>query len=269
MNLSHNDELIEYWGKFNIATLARINLSFLPMYDLLKKNNITFSNAASFGSGSCTHEISLSLLYPEANVYCYDESDHYIPEYSRPYFDMSSQLNFKKFDFSNTLEESFDFVFSIQTLEHIEDYTKALDMLCNVVSKGGALYIDTPLYNEGYAEEDIEALKTRAWEIQKHYHLGFSRSLMIKRLEKKGFEIIESGYYCYPGYDQKVMDLVRNLYKGIKTPVDRRVICDMNDVMITSLEYAEKKYKSRWSEIDQLPMRKRVCMAYRILARKR
>lgn len=269
MSINQNETLIEYWGKFNIATLARINLSFLPMYDFLEKNNIEFSNAASFGSGSCTHEVSLSLLYPDADIYCYDESDRYIPAYSKPYFNNSDRLHFNKFDFSKSLDRSFDFVFSIQTLEHIEDHIKALDMLCGVVGQDKYLYVDTPLFHENDdAEEDIEALKERAWVIQKHYHLGFSRKLMEKRLEERGFEIIDSGYYSYPGYDQKVMELVRNLYKGIKAPVEPRVIRDMNDIMQMLLLYAEERYQPQRDELDQLPMRKRKCMAYRILAKK-
>lgn len=94
-----------------------------------------------------------------------------------------NNINFSHLDLeandTERFRENFEFAFSIQTLENIEDYRKFLELLSASVKLGGYLYIDAPYYHMEDEREDNLALqneKARQWEVHEHYHLGFRRT---------------------------------------------------------------------------------------------
>jgi 2-polyprenyl-3-methyl-5-hydroxy-6-metoxy-1,4-benzoquinol methylase len=261
-------DLVEYWRHFHLGTLARINLSYLPMYDMLWHNGVSPRRLASFGSGSCTHEVALALTFPHAEVHCYDATDRYIPAYTRPYFDRLPGLTFTTYDFSVPLGERFDFVFSIQTLEHIQDSEAALDQLCDAVEPGGHLYVDTPLFHEEASREaNYDAMLERAWRLHEHYHLGFSRRKTEARLRARGFEIVDSGYYSYMLADAAVVRLARAVQAPYPPPAE--AVMELNRTLTQTLTMAERAHADAFDYIDDADVARRVCAALRVLAVRR
>lgn len=258
--------LIEFWEGFNIDTLARINLSFLPLVEMLDRNRVRFDTVASFGSGSCTHEVALALL-TGAHVHCYDASAEYIPARTAGYIDRLPQIIFELYDFTRPLDSTAGLVFSIQTLEHIEDYQAALDGLVRGVAAGGYLYVDTPVFHEEPEREpDIDSHRERAWRNNRHHHLGFSRQRMADRITERGLAVVDSGYYSYKGGDHALMRYIREAQKGI--PATGTTIRALNRGLWTALTGSERAYAHMKDAIDSLTLDRRVCYAYRILARR-
>lgn len=263
-------DLIEYWSQFHLATLARLLLSWVPMIRLLREVSIDFKTIGSFGSGSCSHEAALGLLLPNTEVFCHDISSKYIPNQTQILFESCKRLHFIEVDCSKGItSQQFDFVFSIQTLEHIEDYFSALSLMANSVKPGGYLYIDTPHFNERPEfETDIESHRKLAWEKHEHYHLGFSRQATIERIKSLGYTIVNSGYYCYSRFDRIALEGIRrslgkNTVKGTKDSIVETIA-----LFDKSLELAEEFYHDRFDELDTLMLQKRECSAISILARK-
>lgn len=126
-----NDRILKLWSKFNLSTLSRMNVSLIPMIEMLRRNRVVgrIGTIGSFGSGACCHEVVMALYSPNSQVYCYDETDKYIPPYVNEYFKSEPNLSFQKYDFSKPLKKQFKLVFSIQTLEHIKDVESAIDQL--------------------------------------------------------------------------------------------------------------------------------------------
>src|SRR3954447_25072133 len=191
-----NPALTSYWGNFNIKTLARVNLSFMPLYDMLERNHVSFGDVASFGAGSCTHETAIGLIWPSADIHCYDVTDSYIPEYTKRIFEQRPNLKFHEWDATQQVDEQFDLVISIQTLEHIADYAAALATLVRAVRPGGYLYVDTPQFHEHEEREPgLDELWERARNYHHHEHLGFSGLQMRRRLQAHGLEVVDAGFY--------------------------------------------------------------------------
>jgi len=258
-------DLFEFWSNFGISTLARVNLSFLPFYEMLERKGVRGGRVASFGSGSCTHEVALALAFPETSVQCYDYTDEYIPAHTAAYIEGSPRLRFDLYDFSRPPESTFDLVFSIQTLEHIDDFESALDLLVSAVGEGGHLYVDTPLFHEHpEREREYESIKKRHAEVYRHYHVGFSRRLMEQRLQQRGLKIVDSGYYSYVHGDAHVMQAART----IKVKADSASTHLMNVALLSALTASEDFYRDKREEIDDLLQANRVCHAYRILAKR-
>src|SRR3954453_19549300 len=88
--------VMEYWGRFALSTLARANLSFMALCDIVERNDVTFGSVASFGAGSCTHETAMALMWPEATVHCFDITDSYIPDYTKSVFMQRPNIRFRE-----------------------------------------------------------------------------------------------------------------------------------------------------------------------------
>lgn len=135
-----------------------------------------------------------------------------------------NNINFSHLDLeandTERFRENFEFAFSIQTLENIEDYRKFLELLSASVKLGGYLYIDAPYYHMEDEREDNLALqneKARQWEVHEHYHLGFSPHRLAELELLRNYETISSGYYAYESGDVALMNVFRNrTYSKVK-----------------------------------------------------
>jgi len=262
-------QAVEFWSKFPIASLARINLSFVPLWDMLSHNDVGYTDVASVGPGSCTHEVALALLSEHANVHCFDATDSYIPDRTRPYFDDLPRLHFEIYDLSRDLEQDFDLVLAIQTLQHIADAEAALDVLVRAVRPGGHLYIDTPVFHERPEREpDYERHKERVWANNQYHHIGFSRRLMAERIASRGLELVDSGYYSYLAGDHSVMRYARESQIESAAQATPATVRALNRSLSVSLVGCERAYADRRDMIDELPHADRVCHAIRLLARR-
>lgn len=260
---------------FFTETLVRLLLSYVPMLDYITKYNIQPRKAGSFGSGSCSHEVFLSQAFPNMQMFCFDKSSKYIPKYNWNYILENNNIEFVDVDLDNyewsNLQSKFDYTFSIQTLEHIEDYQSALVNLSYCVMPGGYIYVDTPHYSEKDEQESSDYLvneRKRQWDKHKHYHLGFSRKRMIDRLGNLGFEIIDSGYYSYHEGDTELLKIIRSSGIYAKVKAEPLLAIFISYLLQNILSKYEVKYRNIFDTIDEAMNQNRVASAIRILARK-
>lgn len=266
---------IPFMTKFYADTLARLLLSFMPLYDFLERHSIQPHRIGSFGSGSCAHETFLAKLFLDAQIECFDASEKYIPEYVGREMAATGRIafhetNFDTFDWG-PLSRRYDFVFSIQTLEHIEDAWTALQNIAGTVANNGLLYIDTPFYSGLDENEDkahLQELQKRQWEKNQHFHIGFSHTEMARRLSGLGFAVVDRGYLSYHGGDARFLHFFRNseLFKGRRADVDTALSLALT--LLTLLRRNEETHAAQFAEIDRCNYKARPADAMRILLRR-
>ena len=260
---------------FYADTLARLLLSFMPLFDFIERHQIRPNRIGSFGAGSCAHETFLSELFPDAQIDCFDASPSYIPNYVMEKITASEHLNFHVTNFDDfdwrKLHEQYDFVLSIQTLEHIRDAWAALENMASTVTPGGLLYIDTPFYSGLDENEDQNFLKTqrdRQWKKNQHFHLGFSHTEILRRLKPLGFEIVDCGYLSYHAGDARFMHFFRNSKLFLNQHADADTAIGLAMTLLTLLRRSEQIHSLEFPKIDRCNYEARPSDATRILARK-
>lgn len=96
-------------------------------------------------------------------------------------------------------ENSIDYIFSLNVLEHIEDDDAMLEELCRRLRPGGRLYLYVPAFPILYTSMDRKV---------GHYRRYRASSLRVQ-LEKAGFSVLHAGYADSLGF------LVTLLYRLI------------------------------------------------------
>ncbi len=265
----------KHMEEFQSHTLVRLLLSFIPLVDLLHRYKVKPENIYSFGSGSCSHEAYLKDIYPSSVIKCYDLSKKYIPEYTREKIDSDPKFSFSEIDFDEfdwlPFKNVADFVFSIQTLEHIEDHELALENLMSVCKKSGYIYIDTPFYSENDEQEEAEYLskeKERQWEKHSHYHLGFSLRETERRLNDNGFKVLYKGFSCYKDGENELLNLIRRLALYKRKKSSNSYINGLVGLFHSILTISESEAIKEMEVLDSIKHRNRKAFAIRVLAQK-
>lgn len=266
---------IGHMMNFGSKTLIRLLISFVPMADFLHKHRVRPTRIGSFGAGSCSHEAFLADIYPDAEIDCYDRSIKYLPAYTKEKIDSLDRMSFTEvmvedFDWSS-VSGAYDFVFSIQTLEHIEDPETALENLATTVAPGGWLYIDVPYYSENESLQTPEYMTkelARQWEKFEHFHLGFSRQLMAERVERLGFTVVDAGYSSWKRHDSAFLHLLRGTGSLDRRMADRATILGFLRFIHLLLQTGEDSSRDEWDDIDTIPHADRPVLAIRVLARR-
>lgn len=261
---------------FQALTLARLLISFVPMLDYLHKHKLMPKHIASFGSGSCSHECFLSDVYPRSLIDCYDSSSEYIPAYSIKKIQSSNNITFNEVAVESIdwarYNELYDFVYSIQALEHIYDADSALINLSNTVKSGGYIYIDTPFYSEMDRQEQATYLlkeRARQWQEHKHYHIGFSIRGISAKLKDLGFVVVDYGYSSYyTGADDAFLKFVRSLPIYERSRSDREFIVGTSAMFYSLLNRAEYANRDKKNLIDVSKHSERQAGAIRLIARR-
>lgn len=195
------------------STLARLMLSYTPMIDYLARMDGLPERVASFGSGSCAHEVFLSHALPDAALHCFDITSRYIPPYLRQeVMSQGRNIRFELLDLekdnTDLYHEAFDFVYSIQTLEHVDNYRALLSLMAQAVRPGGYLYLDASYYHMEDDRESALALseaRIRQWEANEKYYLGFSPAKLARDPLLEAFETVAVGYYSFDKGDLDVL----------------------------------------------------------------
>jgi trans-aconitate methyltransferase len=86
--------------------------------------------------------------------------------------------------------ERYDFVFSIECLEHVEDYRRAFRNHAARVAPGKFLYISVPFASR--EEQRDEELRRIAWEEFEHYTPGFAFEDLDELFAENGFEVVHA-----------------------------------------------------------------------------
>lgn len=267
---------LPHMRQFWTETLARLLLSYVPMIDFLARAGATPTRIGSFGSGSCSHEAFLVQAFPDALVEAYDASSKYIPPYTRAFMEETNRLTFRETGFESLLwsecADRYDLVFSIQTLEHIDDWHTALMNLAASVKPDGLLYIDTPYYSERDELQDPEYLvqeRKRQWDKHEHYHLGFSLTRMQERVEAAGFEVLQGGYSAYPRGDARLLQDLRGLGTWSREKPPASFVLSWALQLRSVLALCERRTAAFEGDIESIHHKDRHAGAIRLLARRR
>lgn len=257
-------------NKFVQSTLSRLLLSYVPMIDYLSRLDVMPASVASFGSGSCAHEAFLSYALPESKISCHDVTDQYIPNYLRDeVLSPNGNIIFNLLNMENgnvnLYKDKFDFVFTIQTLEDIENYRAFLELLSISVKPGGFLYLDAPYYHMDDSHEDpqeLAAARARQWEVNEHYYLGFSPTKLADDPLLDDYTVLHSGYYSFQTGDQNVMRTFRRPEFGAVKATSQFSI-GMSYLMKNALDIKDVE-----PDLDDLGYFKKPASAFRMLLRK-
>ena len=137
----------------------------LHLADAVGRIDNTISNALAIGVGVGYQEAFLAGRFPGMHVLATDIEKQII-DYPMP------NLAFETLDLLEAPRPaSFDLVFSIECLEHIEDFRTAFRHQAAMVRPGGYLYISVPFASR--EEQQDPELRRQSWEDNEHYTPGF------------------------------------------------------------------------------------------------
>ena len=134
-----------------------------------------------FGAGVGT----FSMMIRESGV----EVDCY--EIDKNHCDILSQNGFRFFSAPEEIPEvSYDYVFSLNVFEHIEDDLDAAKKVFKMLRPGGQIYIYVPAFQVLFGDMDRKV---------EHYR-RYTRSNLQKLVENAGFQTRQTGYVDFIGY---------------------------------------------------------------------
>lgn len=154
--------------------------------NLLNKNLKKILDA---GSGIGAYTFLLGQTYPQAKVTGGD-IDKYKLKFCQT---MAKELGLRNIEFiymdATRLGKRtiYDFIVSIDILEHINHYELALENFSNLLRKGGYLYTHAPQPNQKRLFKSL-----REWHHEDHAHEGIIKRELEEKLKKLGFKIVVS-----------------------------------------------------------------------------
>lgn len=154
--------------------------------NLLNKN---FKRILDAGSGIGAYTFLLGKTFPKAVITGGDIDKYKLKSCQT----MAKELGLKNVEFiymdAARLEKktTYDFIVSIDLLEHIDNYELVLENFFNMLQKNGYLYIHVPQPNQ---KRIFNSLKK--WHHEDHVREGIARKDLENSFEKLGFKIIVS-----------------------------------------------------------------------------
>lgn len=171
-----------------------------------------------------------------AKVYGLDIADYLVKNASRQFKKAGFSATFTVCDIRNILfpDNSFDFVYSMGTIEHIDDYNLAIREIYRVLKPGGKAIVGVPNKLDPFLRPllvwFLEWLNAYAYSPE---HSFTHRQL--KRLHQEaGFKVIaQTGLLFMPGI-LRMMDIFFYLHI--------RPLCLLTKILIKPFEFLERKY---------------------------
>jgi SAM-dependent methyltransferase len=199
----------------------------------------------SVGSGEGYHEAYLAARFPDLRVDGVDLTpaprDFGLPN-----------LRFFEADILRpALEGDYDFVFSIECLEHIEDRETAFRNMASLVRPGGYLYLSVPFASD--AERRDPDLARYAWEVAEHHTLGYDFETLDAYFTANGLDVL----YASNMFDCRIAHPLNALLhamdasaiESVVEPVVRLFMLDLAPSRVASMKEAEGiKYLGRRGE---------------------
>ena len=162
------------------------------------------------GSGFGQYSYFMAKRFRNMNLLGVDVKQDYLDDCT--YFFGKTGYNNCKFEFADLtkieFENQFDFVLSVDVMEHIEDDIGVFKRFYRALRPGGRVMINTPsnLGGSDAHEDDDESF------IGEHVRLGYSKEDISSKLEQAGFKV-ESFDYTYGKWGKFYWKL------GIKYPM--------------------------------------------------
>lgn len=145
------------------------------------------SNILDAGSGIGSYTLLLGETFPEAHVTGCDIDLNKLRVSQRLANDLHRKnITFTKIDITKMpAKKTYDLIITIDVLEHVNNYDRALINFHSRLTKGGCLYIHVPLPNQ------IRLLpQLQGWRHDDHIHDGIDKYILKKQLQRIGFRVI-------------------------------------------------------------------------------
>jgi 2-polyprenyl-3-methyl-5-hydroxy-6-metoxy-1,4-benzoquinol methylase len=140
------------------------------------------------GSGIGSHTFWLAQQIPRAQVVGVDVDKYKIEQCEKLQHELKiNNISFQHFDIASSkkLPLKFNFIVSIDVLEHIKNYKQALRNLYLSLHKNGYLFIHVPQPKQ---KRLFSSMKN--WSHEGHKHEGIKKHLLIESLSSLGFSVI-------------------------------------------------------------------------------
>lgn len=160
-------------------------------------SNFNFSNALDAGCGPGLFTFYVAERFPRSYIYGYDTSQTEIEKCEKEKLDRNiTNVSFHQCDLITlTDKEKYDFVYSIDVLEHIKGNRRIMENIYNALKAGGIFYLampDEPDHKFIFSNKAIQNYINWA----KTNHLGDQYNLdeVSNLLEEIGFRIVSRKY---------------------------------------------------------------------------
>lgn len=167
--------MIKYTGTDNLEVMSYATNYNNFLIKLIKKEINEKNKILDFGAG----------LGYYANILKKESYDINCLELDKQQMKIIKEKRINTYQFLNEIEdESFDFIYSLNVLEHIEDDLKVMIELNKKLKKGGKLFIYVPAFNILYSSMDKKVGHYRRYTLTSLMNLGIKTNMNI---EKKSY----------------------------------------------------------------------------------
>lgn len=182
---SENQHIIQEILKYCVMKKGHYISRLMGLVDAFGRSE-GIESILSIGCGECLQESFLGSRFPELKIHATDFK--LVPAiYPRDNMEFSEKDILV--DWND--DRLYDFVFSIECLEHIKDFDTAFHNHANKVKPGKYLYISVPFASP--EEKADETLQKQEWDLHEHFTPGFTHDELKKKFEDEDFEIIFQG----------------------------------------------------------------------------
>lgn len=188
----------------------------------------------SVGCGEAYQESFLAGRFPQVRVDATDVSLAVSPsqQYSFP------NIHFSELDILQAdSTPEYDFVMSIECLEHIQDYEQAFQQMASKVKPGKYLYISVPFASQ--EEQQDPHLCRREWENFQHYLPGFSFEDLHRMFAENGFRVLQASNMFYAPLENNINSWISCMNK------DNMEKALMPIIQLFLFDVADKQYTCR------------------------
>jgi len=216
--------------KYCIQTKDLYFLRLAHLADGFGKAQGQVSSVLSIGCGMAFQEAFLAARFPDIQILATDLTQTW-NAYPFP------NLSFRRKDILEWAETgSYDFVFSIETLEHIQDYRLAFKHMANKVKPGKYLYVSLPFASA--AEQQDPVLRENEWRAYGHHLPGFTFKDLEDLFIENGFTIFHAsnmfGVTLTHNINQLLSKLDSAAIESSLAEIARLFLMDVNDQKIKS-----------------------------------
>jgi SAM-dependent methyltransferase len=190
--------------------------------EIKDKGNMNIFDA---GMGFGQYTYFLAKHFRQANIFAVDVKDEQVEDCK--YFFSKCKIDRAKFEIADltkiNYQNEFDFILSVDVMEHIVDDEVVFKNFANALKSGGVLLVNTPsdLGGSDAHDHDDESF------IEEHARVGYSKKEITEKLERAGLTVTDFRY-SYGKYGTISWRL------GIKYPI---LIAGVSKILILVLPF--------------------------------
>lgn len=180
-NSNVTDSFHQHSGGENLEVMREAHKYNRFLRELIRRYAGDATTALDFGAGIGTFSNSAPLA-PE-KIYCVEPDEAAQKHLSKQGYRSFGSL-------TEIADNSIDYLFTLNVLEHIEDDSAAMDEIYRVVKPGGRLLIYVPAFMALYTSMDSHV----------GHHRRYRLSGLRKLVENAGFKVEKSAYFDALGF---------------------------------------------------------------------